>query len=135
MDIISDKSSHASNFSNEIFWSDYLNLSFNTKIFSQNSNYIYELGNVYAAKNEIDEGLSEIIPNIKVYKRLASHIKRFIEALDMLKISTKRCVEDMENQRKAMYQVAKKLIKIRSKVESNLIATSNHQQSNDDKFS
>ena len=103
MDIISDKSSQKSNFSNEIFWSDYLNLSFNTKIFSQSSDYIYELGNIYAAKNEIDEGLSEIIPNIKVYKRLASHIKRFIEALDMLKISTKRCVEDMESQRKAMY--------------------------------
>ena len=60
MDIISDKSSQKSNFSNEIFWSDYLNLSFNTKIFSQNSDYIYELGNIYAAKNEIDEGLSGI---------------------------------------------------------------------------
>lgn len=41
MDILSDKSSQKSNFSNEIFWSDYLNLSFNTKIFSKNSDYIY----------------------------------------------------------------------------------------------
>ena len=72
IEIISDKSSqNNSNFSNEIFWSDYLNLSFNTKIFSQNSDYIYELGNIFAAKNMIDEGLSEIIPNIKVYKHLA----------------------------------------------------------------
>lgn len=75
MDVVSDKSSQRSNFSNEVFWSDYLNLSFNTKIFSQNSAYIYELGNIYAAKNQIDEGLSEIIPNIKVYKHLASQIK------------------------------------------------------------
>ena len=33
-----------------------------------NSEYIYELENIYAAKSKIEEVLSEIVPNIEVYK-------------------------------------------------------------------
>lgn len=75
MNKISDRSSSPkSNLSDEIYWSDFLNLSFATKIFSKNSDYMYELGNIYAARTQIDKAMSEIIPNIQVYKRLATHI-------------------------------------------------------------
>lgn len=73
--ILSDRSSSPnSNLSDEIYWSDFLNLTFATKIFSKDSEYIYELGNIYAAQKLIDEAMSNIIPNIQVYKRLAGHI-------------------------------------------------------------
>lgn len=64
MDILSDISSQQSKISNENVWIDFMNLSFNTKIFSMNCEYIYELENIYATKAIIDEVLSEIIPNI-----------------------------------------------------------------------
>lgn len=39
-------------------WDEKLNLVFNTKIFSQNNDYIFELGNIYGAKALIDSALS-----------------------------------------------------------------------------
>ena len=119
-------SSQQSNFSNEVIWQDYLNLNFQTSIFSENSEYMYELGNIYAARNELDEMIGEIISNQKkrhpesTVSPAIPNLKHFIDALDMLKYSSKRCVADMENQRKAMYQVAKGLIRVRSSIESYL---------------
>jgi len=39
-------------------WDEKLNLVFNTKIFTQNNDYIFELGNIYGAKALIDSALS-----------------------------------------------------------------------------
>ena len=72
-------------------------MSFNTKIFSQNNNYIYELGNIYGAKAIIDSALSSIIPNVKNYSKLAKYVEQLIDALDDLKVSTKKCVTEMED--------------------------------------
>jgi hypothetical protein len=36
-----------------------------------------------------------------------------MEALDDLKVATKKCVTDMEEQRKQMFQVAKKMVRLR----------------------
>ena len=57
--------------------------------------------------------MSEIIPNIEVYRRLAGHIKRVFEALDMHKVATKRCVANMEAHRKDMYKVARRIIELK----------------------
>ena len=69
---------------------------------------MYELGNIYSSRNEIDEMIGEIVASQKRRGHEASqavipNLTRFIDALDMLKYSSKRCVADMENQRKAMY--------------------------------
>ena len=118
MELISDHSSgRQSNLSNEIYWSDFLNLSFSTKIFSRDSDYIYELGNIYAARAQIDAGMSEIIPNIHVYKRLAGHIQGVFEALDMHKVATKRCIDSLETHRKDMYRVTKRVMQLKDQLQ------------------
>lgn len=118
MELISDHSSgKQSNLSNEIYWSDFLNLSFSTKIFSKDSEYIYELGNIYAARAQIDAGMSEIIPNIHVYKRLASHIQSVFEALDMHRVATKRCIDNLEANRKDMYRVTKRIMQLKDELQ------------------
>ena len=93
-------------------------MSFNTKIFSQNNNYIYELGNIYGAKAIIDSALSSIIPNVKNYNKLAKYVEQLIDALDDLKVSTKKCVTEMEDQRKNMYKAAKMMIMLRDSIRS-----------------
>lgn len=70
-EILSDNGSHESRHSNQMLWSEMLNMNFNTQIFSQNNDYILELGNIYGAKALIDSALSQIIPNVKNYKNLA----------------------------------------------------------------
>ncbi len=37
----------------------------------------------------------------------------FMEAVDDLRMATKKCVTEMEEQRKQMYQVAKRMVKLR----------------------
>ena len=59
-----------------------MNLSFTTKIFSKNSDYVNELDNIFAARTIIDEAMSQIIPNISAYKRLSTHIQAVFEALE-----------------------------------------------------
>jgi|TARA_B110001450_G_C17408030_1_gene394548 hypothetical protein len=71
-------------------------MSFNTSIFSQNHHYITELGNIYGAKASIDSALSQIVPNVKNYQRLSKYVEQLTEALDDLKVSTKKCVNQME---------------------------------------
>lgn len=90
-----------------------LNFKFNTGIFTQNSTYIVELGHIYAAKALIDSALSEIMPTLLLQTKIAMSVKNFMEAVDDLKVATKKCVTDMEQQRKQMYQVAKKMVKLR----------------------
>lgn len=114
--LVDDDGSPRSALSNEIYWSDFLNLSFNTKIFSKNSEYMYELSNIFSAKEAIDKGMSEIIPNIHVYKRLAGHINVVFEGLDQLRVATKRCVQILEDTRKDMYKVTKKVMELKDKM-------------------
>jgi hypothetical protein len=80
-----------------MLWSEMLNMNFNTQIFSQNNDYILELGNIYGAKALIDSSLSQIIPNVKNYKNLAQYVEQLIDALDDLKVATKKCVQEMED--------------------------------------
>jgi hypothetical protein len=77
-----------------------LNLKFNTNIFTQNCSYIIELGHIYAAKALIDSALSEIMPNLLMQPKIAASVKKFMEAVDDLKVATKKCATDMEDQRK-----------------------------------
>lgn len=46
------------------YHSESLNFKFNTSIFTQNCGYIVELGNIYAAKAQIDSALSDIMPTL-----------------------------------------------------------------------
>ena len=71
-------------------------ISCNTSIFGQNHEYIYQLGNIYAAKAIIDSVLSEIIPNVQNYKNLSKFVEQLMNALDDLKYATKKCVTEME---------------------------------------
>lgn len=88
-------------------------MNFNTKIFSQNNDYIYELGNIYGAKAVIDQSLSQIIPFVQNYEQLAKYVAELIDALDDLKVASKKCVQELESQRKQMYEAAKKMIMLR----------------------
>ena len=87
-----------------------LNLVFNTKIFTQNNDYIFELGNIYGAKALIDSALSQIIPNVKNYQKISRHVEQLLDAMDDLKVAAKKCVFEMEEQRRSMYTAAKKMI-------------------------
>ena len=73
-----------------------MNLRFNTQIFTQNSDYILELGNIYAAKAQIDQTLSEIMPTLINEKKLAKQVNLFMEAIDDLRMASKKCISDME---------------------------------------
>ena len=95
-----------------MLWSDHLNMSFNTTIFTQNHNYIYELGNIYAAKATIESALNQVVPNIK-HQMLDNSVSQLIDAIDDLKLSTKKCVDEMEEQRRSMYKAAKIMIMLR----------------------
>ena len=117
-EFISDNTSFKSNHSNEVNWSDHLNLRFNTQIFTQNSDYIVELGNIYAAKAQIDQTLSEIMPSLNMEKKIAKSVKLFMEAIDYLRMASKKCISDMEEQRKGMYQVAKKMLMLRDSLKN-----------------
>ena len=77
---------------------------------------MYELSNIFAARETIDKGMSAIIPDIHVYKRLAGHINAVFEGLDQLRVATKRCVTILEDTRKDMYKVTKKVMEIKEKV-------------------
>lgn len=79
-----------------MLWSDLLNMNFSTSIFSQHSEYIQELGNIYSAKAEIDSSLSHIVPNVQEIDKIAKHVKHLMNAMDDLKVATKNCVFDME---------------------------------------
>ena len=92
--------------SSDALLGEQLNLQFNTSIFSQDCEYIYELGNIYSAKAQIDMALSEIMPQMKIQSRVAHYVKILFESLDQLKVATKKCVDNMEEQRKDMYKVA-----------------------------
>lgn len=91
-------------------------MSFATKIFSKDSDYVYELGNIFAARTIIDEAMSQIIPNIQVYKRLATHIQAVFEALDQHKVASKRCVDSLEAHRKEMYRVARRMMEMKDEI-------------------
>ena len=43
-------------------WPDFLNLSFATKIFEKDSDYVRALGSIQAAKAQIEEAVTQIIP-------------------------------------------------------------------------
>ena len=70
----------------------WLNSSFNTSIFSEQSEYVGELQNIYTSKMLIDSSLAGIIPNIQNYKQLSPHIDRAIDGLETLKASFNKCV-------------------------------------------
>jgi hypothetical protein len=110
IDIISE---NTSNHSHELQNMEALNIKFNTNIFTQNSPYIVELGFIYAAKAQIDSALSEIMPTLLLQIKIATSVKKFMEAVDDLRVATKKCVTEMEEQRKQMYQVAKNMVKLR----------------------
>lgn len=74
-EIISDNMSNHSRFSDQKLWSEVLNTNFNTSIFSKNNEYILDLGNIYTAKQNIDDALTQIIPNVKDYKELATYVE------------------------------------------------------------
>jgi hypothetical protein len=57
-EILSDYGSHNSIYSDQMLWSEVLNTNFSTNIFSKNNDYILEMGNIYSAKQTIDEALS-----------------------------------------------------------------------------
>jgi hypothetical protein len=97
-------------------WSEVLNLSFNTAIFSNSNDYIAELGNIYGAKALIDQALSAIIPQIQNYRSLAAHVEQLMDALDDLKAASRKCVKEMESQRRNMYSVAKKMVVLRDQI-------------------
>ena len=77
-----------------------LNFKFNTNIFTQKSSYIVELGFIYAAKAQIDSALSEMMPKLLLQTKIATSVKTFMEAVDDLRVATKKCVTEMEEQRK-----------------------------------
>ena len=90
-----------------------MNLNFNTKIFSKNCDYIYELGNLYAAKASIDSALTEIMPEMQQQTRVAQFVELLNEALDDLRFAAKNCVNELEGYRKDMYSVCKKMLLLR----------------------
>jgi hypothetical protein len=53
------------------------------------------------------------MPALLMQPKIASNVKDLMEAIDDLKVATKKCVTDMEDQRKQMYLVAKKMVKLR----------------------
>ena len=61
--------------------------------------------------------MSEIIPNIHVYKRLAGHIQSVFEALDMHRVATKRCIDNLEANRKDMYRVTKRIMQLKDEMQ------------------
>ena len=77
-----------------------LNFKFNTNIFTQKSSYIVELGFIYAAKAQIDSALSEMMPKLLLQTKIAKSVKTFMEAVDDLRVATKKFVTEMEEQRK-----------------------------------
>lgn len=95
-------------------------MNFNTTIFSKNNDYILELGNIYHAKQQIDTALTNIIPNVKNYQSLAQYIELLLDSLDDLKMASKRCVEEMEEQRKSMYNTAKKMIMLKEAIKEQM---------------
>ena len=96
-----------------------MNLSFNTGIFTKNCDYIFELGNIYAAKAQIDAALTEIMPDMQQNTRVGRFVGIFMEALDDLKYATKNCINEMEKYRKDMYTVCKKMILLRDGIRQN----------------
>ena len=48
---------------------------------------------------------------------MKNHISSVFEALDMHRISTKRCVDIMEVARKEMYRVAKRMVEMKDLME------------------
>ena len=46
-------------------------------------------------------------------KKIAKSVKLFLEAIDDLRMASKKCISDMEEQRKGMYAVAKKMLMLR----------------------
>lgn len=97
-------------------WSEVLNLSFNTSIFSNNNDYITELGHIHGAKALVDQALSALIPHLKNYRSLAAHVEQLMDALDDLKAASRKCVREMESQRRNMYTVAKKMVVLRDQI-------------------
>ena len=50
---------------------------------------------------------------MKNYKNLAKYVETLIDALDDLKMASKKCVQELEVQRRNMYAAAKKMIMLR----------------------
>jgi hypothetical protein len=50
------------------------------------------------------------MPTLLLQTKIAMAVKKFMDAVDDLRVATKKCVTDMEEQRKQMYQVAKKMV-------------------------
>jgi|TARA_B110000285_G_C14925689_1_gene514885 hypothetical protein len=53
------------------------------------------------------------MPSFLNEKKLAKSVKLFMEAVDDMRMASKKCISDMEEQRKGMYSVAKKMIMLR----------------------
>jgi hypothetical protein len=51
-------------------------------------------------------------------KKIAKSVKLFMEAIDDLRMASKKCISDMEEQRKGMYQVAKKMLMLRDSLKN-----------------
>lgn len=53
------------------------------------------------------------MPTLLMQPKIASSVKTLMESIDDLKVATKKCVTDMEDQRKQMFVVAKKMVRLR----------------------
>ena len=53
------------------------------------------------------------MPQIQQHTNISDQVVEFMEGLDDLRFATKNCVNQMEAQRKDMYNVCKKMIMLR----------------------
>lgn len=120
--IISDNDTYHSMLSNQQLWSDVLNMNFTTDIFTKSSDYICELSNIYAAREQINTSLRKLVPSFSPQnKHVRKHVERLVEALDDMKEAIKRCTSEMENQRQSMYKAAKQMVMLRDDIRRDLM--------------
>ena len=74
------------------------------------------MGNIFGAKTLIESALSGVIPKLRSNKSVESYLDTMLEAMEDLKQSCRRCVFELENSRREMFEVSKKMMILRDQI-------------------